>query len=233
MPLPLRLQAVAGLVPPGRVVADIGTDHARLPVYLVKSGRCPKVIATELNRGPWEQARLRVAFHGLADRIEVRLGEGLAPLFPGEARVVVVAGMGGTTIKGVLASSPGVLNALERLVLQPMNGAPELRRWLVQNGWRLAEEVLVIERGRYYVVIAAERGEETAGEEWLLEIGPRLLERRDPLLKGYLLQLKENYQRILSSLARTRSPAAARRAIALTARLAKIREVLQEYGCEG
>ncbi|MGQ9824722.1 MAG: tRNA (adenine(22)-N(1))-methyltransferase [Desulfotomaculales bacterium] len=233
MPLPPRLKAIAELVPPGRVVADIGTDHALLPVYLVQNGRCPKVIATELNRGPAARASSQVGLHGLGDRIEIRLGEGLAPLSPGEVQAVVVAGLGGGTVREVLSASPEILKTLERLVLQPMNDVPGVRRWLVQNGWRLADEVLVAENGRLYVVIAAEQGKEEAGEkEWLLEIGPRLWEKRDPLLKDYLLQLKKNYQRILCSLAGSRSPEAEKKALQLTARLARVREALQEYDCQ-
>ncbi|MGQ9558791.1 MAG: class I SAM-dependent methyltransferase, partial [Desulfurispora sp.] len=102
MQLSARLSAIAGLIPAGSVVVDVGTDHARLPVYLVRSGRCPRALATEINRQPWQRARAAVAEAGLSDRIAVRLGDGLAPLRPGEADVAVLAGMGGGPIGRIL-----------------------------------------------------------------------------------------------------------------------------------
>ena len=211
-------------------MADIGTDHVRLPVYLIRSGRCPRVIASELNEKPFEQARYQVRLYDLEDKIEVRRGDGLKVLSPGDAQEVVVAGMGGNTIKQLLAAAPQVLNCLERLVLQPVVDAGDLRLWLVDNGWRLVDESLVEEKGRLYVVLAAEAGRETARDRLLVEIGPRLVEKNDPLLIRYLEKLKEEYQRILSRLARSRSPAAREKAIEVTARLAKVREVLIKNG---
>ncbi len=215
---------------PGSVVADIGTDHVRLPVYLIRSGRCPRVIASELNEKPFEQARFRVRLYDLEDKIEVRRGDGLKVLSPGEAQEVVVAGMGGNTIKQLLVAAPEVLNRLDRLVLQPAVDAGDLRLWLADNGWQLVDETLVEEKGRLYVALATEAGRETTRDRLLVEIGPRLVEKNDPLLIRYLEKLKEEYQRILSRLARSRSPAAREKAIEVTARLAKVREVLIKNG---
>ncbi|MBC7324419.1 MAG: SAM-dependent methyltransferase, partial [Moorella sp. (in: Bacteria)] len=131
MRLPKRLAAIAEFVPPGKVAADIGTDHAYLPVYLVQTGRSPRVIATELNEKPWMRARFWVSSFHLEDKIEVRLGAGLQVLSPGEVQVVVVAGMGQNTIRELLAATPAVLYRLERLILQPMSDAGNLRLWLV------------------------------------------------------------------------------------------------------
>ncbi|MEW6423265.1 MAG: class I SAM-dependent methyltransferase [Bacillota bacterium] len=232
MRLSKRLEAVAGFVPPGKVVADIGTDHAYLPVYLVRTGRSPRVIATELNAKPGERARFWVRSYGLEDKVEVRLGAGLEALSPGEAQVAVVAGLGGNTIKELLAATPLVFNRLEKLILQPMADAGDLRLWLVDNGWRLADEALVEEGGRLYVVIAAEKGKESTEDRFLIAIGPRLAEKGGPVFISYLEGLKRNYRRILSGLERSRSPDAQEKAIRLTAKLAKIREVLARYAGE-
>lgn len=218
---------MAGFVPPGKVVADIGADHAYLSVYLVQTGRSPQVIATELNAGPWRRGCFWVSACNLENKIEVRRGEGLAVLFPGEAQVAVIAGLGGNTIIQILAAAPAVLRRLERLILQPMTDAGDLRLWLVDNGWRLAEEALVEEEGRLYEIVVAEQGEEVTRDRLLLELGPRLIEKGDPLLVSYLEHRKQNYQRVLSSLARSRSPEAQEKAILLTAKLAKVRELLR------
>ncbi|MCL6446913.1 MAG: class I SAM-dependent methyltransferase [Armatimonadetes bacterium] len=232
MELSRRLLAVAEFVPPGRVVADIGTDHACLPVYLVQTGRSPRVIATELNEKPWERALSWVTANRLESKIEVRRGAGLEPLAPGEVQAVVVAGLGGKTIKQLLAAAPEVLCRLERLVLQPMADAGDLRLWLADQGWRLAEEALVEEDGRLYAIIAAAPGKEAAADRFLIEIGPRLAEKGGPLFLSYLEQLKRNCQRVLSGLERSRSPEAQEKAIRLTARLAKLREMMTKYARE-
>ena len=210
-------------------MADVGTDHAYLPVYLVQTGRTPRVIATELNEKPWERACFWVRAHRLENKIEVRRGAGLAPLAPGEAQVAVVAGLGGKTIKQLLAAAPEVLRRLERLVLQPIPAAGDLRLWLVDQGWRLADEELVEEDGRLYALIAAAPGKEDTADRFLIEIGPRLAEKSGPLFLSYLEQLKRNCQRVLHSLERSRSPEAQEKALRLTARLAKLREVTAKY----
>lgn len=228
--LPKRLAAVVNFIPEGKTVADIGADHAYLSVYLVLQGICPRVIATERNEKPWRRARALVSAYCLEDRVQVRRGEGLSALLPGEVQVAVVAGMGGTTIKELLAATPGVLQNLERLVLQPMTGAGNLRLWMVDNGWRVAEETLVKEGGRVYAVVAAEQGEESVKDRFLVEMGPRLVEKGDPLFLTYLQEQDKKYRRILESLARGRFVTARKKAEKLTAKLEKIREVMAKYG---
>ena len=103
MELAKRLAVAAAYVPAGSVVADIGADHAYLPIYLVKTGRCARVIATELRSGPFQSALRQVAEHKLESNIDLRLGDGLTVLKPAEAGVLVLAGMGGNTIREILA----------------------------------------------------------------------------------------------------------------------------------
>lgn len=228
MNLSKRLFVTAGYIPPGMVAADIGSDHVQLPLYLIRSGRCPKVIASELSEKPYQQACFCVRLHGLQNRIDVRQGDGLRVLFPGEAEVAVIAGLGGETIIRMLLAAPGVLDCLKRLILQPMADAGVLRLWLVDNGWKLIDEALVEGKGgRLYEVIIAEQGEETTRDRLSVEIGPRLVEKEDPLLYRYLENLKEEYQRILNRLGRSRNPAAREKAIVLTAKLERVRECLK------
>ena len=147
MKLDQRLSAVAALVRLGSRLADIGTDHAYLPVWLVQNGVCPAAIAADLRPGPLEAARRHVAAAGLEDRISLRLGDGLAPVFPGEADDIVIAGMGGETIAAILAAADWLADARLRLVLQPMSRAEETRRWLLKNGFSgmdTAQNLLII-----------------------------------------------------------------------------------------
>ncbi|MFO7172150.1 MAG: class I SAM-dependent methyltransferase [Bacillota bacterium] len=154
--LPPRLQAVARWVLPGAPVADIGTDHGRLPVYLVQQGQVPRAVASDRLPGPLAAARRTVAAAGVADRVDLRLADGLAALQPGEVATVVVAGMGGLLMLKILAGRPEALRGVRRLVLQPNTDVEEVRRWLHAHGWRLVAEELAEDGGRFYVVLVAE-----------------------------------------------------------------------------
>lgn len=150
-----RLSTVASMVRRGSRVADIGTDHAYLPVYLVQAGICPSGIAADIRTGPLEAARRTVTEAGLTDVIALRLGDGLAPVAADKADDIVIAGMGGETIVEILSSADWVKDTRWRLVLQPMTRAEELRRWLLTNGFAITEERLVRDGHRLYPVMAA------------------------------------------------------------------------------
>ncbi len=181
----LRLQALAQLVPPGVPVADVGTgDRAVLARLLVASGRSPRAVAIETSHPTWRAASDLVARRGPAG-VAVRRGRGVAPVAPGEAAVLIAAGLGGRGIIDVLEDAGPRLGEFRRLVLGPQRDAAAVRCWLAAHGFRLVREELVAVGRRIYELIAAEPGEEPAsGAE--LEIGPRLLERRHPLLADLL-----------------------------------------------
>ncbi len=205
--LSARLAAIAGYIPQGDVLADIGTDHAYLPIAVAERGLCTKVIATDLHKNPYQSACQAVLDSGLDDKIEVRLGDGLKPLQPGEAQTVVLAGMGGGTIVNILANASNVLASVSRLIMQPMADASTLRLWLVSHGWRLYEEQLIKENERIYEILVAVPGIEQEKDLLRIELGPRLLENKDLLLKDYLDKQKEEYQKILRGLARSQQTA--------------------------
>lgn len=150
-----RLLCAASLVRQGSRVADIGTDHAYLPIYLVESGRSPSAIASDIRVGPADSARKNVAAAGLCDRIEVRLGDGLSGIAPDEVDDIVIAGMGGETIAAILQGAEWVKDAHYRLILQPMTRAEDLRRYLLTNGFEIDEERVVPDGRRLYTVMAA------------------------------------------------------------------------------
>ncbi|MGI6142782.1 MAG: tRNA (adenine(22)-N(1))-methyltransferase [bacterium] len=200
MNLSPRLEQVALLVPEGSIAADIGSDHALLSVYLVKKGICPRVIAGEINEKPYLLASSQVQKSGLADYIQVRWGDGLKVLAPGEADVVILAGMGGRTIRKILCDCPGVTESVCRFILQPMTEAGELRLWLSRHYFRISAEALVEEKGRFYEVIVAEHGLEDASTEVTLTLGPRLVADRHPLLPEHLNILIERERAILAQM---------------------------------
>ncbi len=226
MVLAKRLAAVVEYIPSGSIVADIGTDHAYLPIFLVETGKCPQVIATELNLGPYQSAGRTVEEFKLSDQIDLRLVDGLKALKPGEVDVLVLAGMGGNTIREILSMAPAVLDSVKRLVLQPMVDPGDLRTWLAAAGWKIIDEKLVEDDGRIYIIIVAEPGRENTKDLLLLELGPRLLEEKDPLLKPYLNNIANRVERVLDELAAAKSNAAIKKTIEMKEKLARIREVV-------
>lgn len=232
MSLSRRLFAVARQVPPDCVIADIGTDHALLPAYLVEKGTCPRAIAGDLNPGPVRAARETVQTRGLQDKIEIRRGDGLGILRPGEADVVILAGMGGHLITQILQSSPGVLEKVRRLIVQPNNKAPVLRSWLAGRGWGIVEEDLVEEEGKVYPVIVSEPGRGmTAVDPVSLEVGPCLLKKGGLAVQRLLLRKEKEYAKIMEGLSVGSGTEVERKKEKIQELLAGIKEVLGS-GCK-
>ncbi len=151
-----RLSAVAALVRQGSRLADIGTDHAYLPVHLVQSGVCPSAIASDIGEGPLDAARRTVTENGLTSEIALRLGDGLSTVSAGEVDDIAIAGMGGETIVAILEATPYIQDPHLRLILQPMTRAEDLRRWLLSHGFSILEEHLITDSRHLYPVMAAE-----------------------------------------------------------------------------
>ena len=179
-----RLRRLADWVPPGARLADIGTDHAYLPVWLRLHGRVASAIACDLREGPLNRARETGRLYG-AERVEFRLGDGLAPVGPEEADAIVIAGMGGENIAAILARAPWTAGGGHTLLLQPQSRAEVLRAFLADNGYRIRREALVEDRGVLYPVMEAGGGEMslTLGQ---LYGGAALL--RDPLGDRYIIE---------------------------------------------
>lgn len=156
MKLSARLQLISDLLPKGCRFADIGSDHALLPVSAVQSGRAAFAVAGEVNDGPLEAAKRQVAEARETERISVRKGDGLAVIAPGEVDAVTIAGMGGALIVSILDGGQPKLSGVKRLVLQPNVGEEFVRRWLAENDWFLAEEAILEEDGKIYEVMMAE-----------------------------------------------------------------------------
>ncbi|HZG84674.1 class I SAM-dependent methyltransferase [Paenibacillus sp.] len=162
-----RLGAVAEQVLPGGTLADIGTDHALLPVALVQRGHIPRAVAGDIHEGPAAAAERQVRAAGLEDRVDVRIGNGLAVLRPGEAATIAIAGMGGGTIVDILSSGGEALAGVRRLVLQPNIGERLVREWLLRQDWKLTAETLLEEEGLMYEVLTADRATDPAeAREW-------------------------------------------------------------------
>ncbi|WP_110926892.1 tRNA (adenine(22)-N(1))-methyltransferase [Bacillus massiliglaciei] len=185
--LSLRLERVASYITKGSVLADIGSDHAYLPCYAVEQGFCEQAIAGEVVEGPYQSALKQVKETGLADRIEVRKGNGLEVLEEDEATCITIAGMGGTLISDILERGKSKLGRADRLVLQPNVGERAVRSWLIDNGWELIAEEILEEDKKIYEVLVAEKGNPLTpyegNKERKLTFGPWLLEQKSPVFK--------------------------------------------------
>ncbi len=156
MKLSPRLQMTADMVRQGAVAADIGTDHAYLPAYLVESGRCPSAVATDVREGPLMNAVATLAPRGLCDKVRLVQSDGLDALSPDDADDFVFAGMGGTLIAELLERADWIASPGKRLIFQPMTHAELVRAFLLAHGFRILEERACFDECRAYIALCAE-----------------------------------------------------------------------------
>lgn len=193
MELTARLQSVADQVPQGAVLADIGTDHAYLPVWLLLNGRIGSAIAADLRPGPLNRARETAAQYGVSDRISFRLCDGLSAIGAEEADTIAIAGMGGETIAAILAAAPWTRRD-KLLLLQPMTSFPDLRLWLQQNGYRIEKETISREGKRLYSCLTVRAGEMRSLSPAELWVGQQ---SDDPLRLDFLALMAGKLRRAL------------------------------------
>ncbi len=229
MKLSLRLEAVADLVTPGYTLADIGTDHAYIPIDLAQKGRIPHAIAIDVNRGPLARAQENIRANALETQIEIRLSDGLKKLKPQEAESIVIAGMGGALTIRILREGTGALEGIRELILQPQSEVPQVRAYLEQAGFSIVQEDMVYEDGKYYPMMQAlpEAGAPMQAVE--IAFGPRLLQMQHPVLHRYLLMRQEKLRQIREALQDGKDEAARERAGEIKKELQLTEEALRMY----
>ncbi len=199
-----RLRCIADCVPRGARLADVGTDHGYLPVWLLLNGRIEHAVASDINAAPLEHARRTAREYGVETRIDFRLCAGLDGFSPCEVDTVVIAGMGGETMIAILRAAPWLVQSNTALLLQPMTKAELLRPWLVENGFCIVSERLVRDKGVIYAVMTVQAGRSApldAAETWC---GVGL--RNDPLYARYALDRAEKLERAATGLRRSKTP---------------------------
>ena len=155
-----RLELVASFVPQGAILLDVGSDHAYLPIELVERGQIEAAIAGEVVDGPYQSAVKNVEAHGLKEKIQVRLANGLAAFEEeDQVSVITIAGMGGRLITTILEEGLDKLASVERLILQPNNREDDLRIWLQANGFQIVAESILEEAGKFYEILVVEAGQ--------------------------------------------------------------------------
>lgn len=224
-----RLQKLADWVEPGAKIADIGTDHGYLPVWLLTTGRAASAIGSDLRAGPLENARKTAARYAVSEQISLRLGNGLNGILPSEADTIVIAGMGGENIADILAAAPWAQK--RTLLLQPMSRAEVLREFLEHHGCAIEREALVEDRGTLYPVMLVRPGEMrlTLGQRYG---GASLM--HDPLENRYLIEEIVRLQAAISGVCHSSVEADREKAEALreiSYALMKLREEWRNANC--
>ncbi len=227
MKLSPRLKAIADMVPKNSIVADIGTDHGYIPVYLIKTGRCKKIIASDINQGPLENAYKTIKNNSMNDNISTRLGNGLDTLKPFEADCVIIAGMGGMLICEILNVNPSLTNSMKYFVLQPMNAQDELRKWLTSNGFTIEDERLAKEGNKLYEILLVKKGRMMISDDIYYEIGPRLIEKKDPLMKEFIKSKIRKYSNIYEMVKDENTEKAQSKRIETNNKINQLQEVLK------
>ena len=231
MELSKRLNAVAGLVTEGASVADIGTDHGYIPIYLLKHGISDKVIAMDINRGPLQRAREHIEEEGLKEQIETRLSDGMAALHPGEVKEIITAGMGGGLVIKILTDHPEVTESLTYGILQPQSEIHKVREFLNAQGYRIVAEDMVKEDGKYYPMmkVRLEHGESESYRKIDYLYGKRLLEKNHPVLYEYLQREHRIKSEIYENLQKQKNERIEIRLKELEEELELIREAMQMF----
>lgn len=211
-----RLTALAELVTEGTRLADIGTDHGYIPIYLCLQGRISSAIAMDINEGPLERAREHISEYGLSSRIESRLSDGLKELRPGEADTILIAGMGGGLVVKILSEGGQAITGTEELILQPQSEIAKVRQYLREHGFGIADEDMVEEDGKFYPMMkvhkvsgdinadhpacSGDEGTEKRYQELCDNFGPVLLAKKHPVLLKWLEREQDVLQKILQQL---------------------------------
>lgn len=204
-----RLKQITNYLPEGAKFADIGSDHAYLPIAVCLEDPTARAIAGELNQGPYQAAVDHVTKYYLSGQIKVIKGDGLDVIANNEVNQVVIAGMGGSLIRSILERGKDRLVKVERLILQPNVDSQHIRKWIEDNNYILVDEVILEEDGHIYEILIADQAidqqiSKLTEQERLF--GPFLLKKRDPIFKQKWQSELNNYQHIIKQMERAKQP---------------------------
>ncbi|MBO6114157.1 MAG: SAM-dependent methyltransferase [Lachnospiraceae bacterium] len=196
-----RMQAIADMAD-GKVAADIGCDHAFVSINLIKEKGFEKVIAMDVRKGPLEIAKKNISLYEVGDKIDIRLSDGFDGLALNEADTAIIAGMGGELMVDILKRGKIHTDNDIALILQPQSEPEKVRKYILDIGYKITDEVMLIDEEKYYVVIKADKREKSDDKPYNhseLLYGRILIEKKDIILKEYLeKQLDKNNKLIIS-----------------------------------
>lgn len=200
MEISFRLKTIAEMVK-YRTVADIGTDHGYIPIYMAMNDMADRVIACDVNEGPLKKANENIEKYGLGNKIESRLGSGLEPVAKAEVETAVIAGMGGMLITTLLGKDLELTKSIKQLVLSPHLDLYETRKYLHRIGFMIEKEAMLKDEGKFYTVISAVAGNEKYALDQDYLFGKYNLDNKNLVLKEYLGYKLKKLELIKASLA--------------------------------
>lgn len=200
MKLSSRLSVCAELITPGNVVADIGTDHGHLPIFLLQNQISPRVLAADLREKPLQFARQNAAMCGIRDNIEFYLSDGLLDIPRGAFRSVVCAGMGGETIAHILEDAKDLWTEDYQFVLQPQSAPYELRQFLGENGFQIIREKLARDGKFVYTVMDVRWGGGKPFSPGQCYRPQGQVERQDGLYEAHITRIIRNLKMTVDGL---------------------------------
>jgi tRNA (adenine22-N1)-methyltransferase len=229
--LSIRMKAVADMIIPGSRVADIGCDHAFIPIYLIEKHIATEVIASDVRKGPVESATRNVALKGLSRQIDIRMGDGFQKISPGEADAAIIAGMGGMLMIKILENAKAVVASMNQLVLQPQSDIEKVRRYIHSCGMAITREMMLEDAGKVYTVmdVSVHGQADCAMEDEHFRYGRYLLEERNPVLQKQLLKEKEKNLHILQAIRNENTDSAKERVQELEKELVYIGSALKYF----
>jgi len=203
-----RMKAVAAMVSSGNVLADVGTDHAYVPIALIQQKKIPRAIAMDVNVGPLTHAKENIATSQLEDYIETRLSDGVWGLKINEADSILIAGMGGELTIHILTEGESVCRQAKELILQPQSELRKVRKFLREHKYKIIDEDMILEEGKYYPMMKVIPVEEDTfwndkPEDIIIPCdmyGPILLKNGNPVLRKFLVKQHKQLTKILHGL---------------------------------
>lgn len=193
-PISERLRAALPFIEKGDIIADIGTDHAYLPIHLVLCGICPSAYACDINEGPCVRARENTERYGVSDRVKISKRDGIVGLEETDANKFIIFGMGGELIAGIIDRAD--VKTGTRFILNPMTKQEKLREYLTRNGYEILDEELVFSDSKYYQIIYAEKnGRCDTLSLSELKFGKINIRKRTPLFLEYAKKTRDDLLR--------------------------------------
>ena len=195
-----RLATVAGLIPKGAHLVDIGTDHGYVPIWLLQNGFISSAIAMDVNKGPLARAKENRDRYGFTDVMDLRLSNGFEKLKSGEGDSVLIAGMGGPLMIRIIEEGRENTSSIQTWVLQPQSEIPSVRRYLHEHHFDIIDEIMLKDEGKYYMAMKAVPGEAAPWTPIEYLFGKFLLDRKNPVLEEFITKETAVYERIQKQL---------------------------------
>jgi tRNA (adenine22-N1)-methyltransferase len=227
MELSWRLKTIVSMADRCYCIADIGTDHAYIPIYLIKNNICSMAIASDINKCPVEKAKFNIKLENLEDKISCRLGGGLTTINQGEVQGIIIAGMGGNLIKDIIEEKVELFKEIKFAVLQPVQNPEVLREYIYKKGYKIIDEELCLDEGKFYEIIKISyENKPQKVDDIFFEIGKMLIDKKHPIIKDFIEMKIEKYTKILSNIKDSKGLAKSRKN-EVSIRIEKLKELLE------